>query len=71
MNENNICEMSGCAVTMESSVGDSLIYGNTIGRYIRCCAECHEEYTDLDAYGRPDYAYQWLAKTQKELLDLE
>ena len=48
-------------------MGDSLIYGDTIGRYIRCCAECHEEYTDLTAYGRPDYATQWLKKTQEYL----
>ena len=67
MNDEQICEMSGCTIEMESIVGDSLIYGDRIGRFIRCCAECHEEYKDLDAYGRPDYAHQWLAKTQQEL----
>ena len=52
---------------MESIMGDSHIYGEVIGRNIRCCAECHEEYTDLTAYGRPDYATQWLKKTQENL----
>ena len=67
MNDEQICEMSGCTIEMESIVGDSLIYGDRIGRYIRCCAECDVEFKDLDAYGRPVYAYLWLAKTQQEL----
>ena len=71
MREINICEMAGCEIEMESILGDSRIYGEKIGREVRCCAECHEEYTDLKAYGRPDYARQWLTKTQEELLDLK
>lgn len=67
MENEGLCEMAGCEVELENIMGDSLIYGDTIGRYIRCCAECHEEYTDLTAYGRPDYATQWLKKTQEYL----
>ena len=67
----NTCEMAGCEIEMESIMGDYHIYGDLINREIHCCAECQEEYTNLNVYGRPDYARQWLSKTQEELLDLE
>mgnify|MGYP001201676594 FL=1 len=65
--EENTCEMAGCEIEMESVFGDMKIYGEVIGRDIRVCAECHEEYTDLDTYGRRDYARRWLATTQEEI----
>ena len=65
--EENTCEMAGCEIEMESVFGDMKIYGEVIGRDIRVCAECHEEYTDLAAYGRRDYARRWLATTQEEI----
>ena len=68
MKDEQTCEMSGCTIKMESIMGDFHIYGEVIGRDIRCCADCHEEYTDLTAYGRPDYATQWIKKTQDYLV---
>jgi len=62
------CEMSGCEQELENFTGDGKIYSNLLGRDIRCCEECYEEYTDLVAYGRPDYAQQWLDKTQEDLV---
>lgn len=61
------CEMSGCEHELENFTGDGQIYGDLLGRFIRCCEECYEEYTDLEAYGRPDYAHQWLNKTQEDI----
>ena len=61
------CEMVGCEHELENFSGDGQIWGNALGRFIRCCEECYEEYTDLVAYGRPDYAQQWLDKTQYDL----
>jgi len=61
------CEMSGCEHELENFAGDCTIWGYNISRPIRCCEECYEEYTDLVAYGRPDYAQQWLDKTQEDL----
>ena len=65
--EENTCEMAGCEIEMEDVFGDRKIYGDLIGRDIRACEECYEEYTDLETYGRKDYAHRWLATTKEEI----
>jgi len=67
MKNEGLCEMAGCEVELENIMGDYVLFGHSINRHIRCCEECYEEFTNLETYGRPDYAYQWLAKTQQEL----
>lgn len=62
-----ICEMSGCDKEMERITGDKTLYGSILERSLGVCEECFEEYTDMDAYGRPDYASSWLIKSQKEI----
>ena len=62
------CEMAGCNNEMESIFGDFKVYGAVVKRDIGICEDCWEQYTNELAYGREDYARNWLLNSQDEIL---
>ena len=55
------CEMADCQNTTDSLTG---IYSDRLEREITACEDCKEEYQDMMAYGRPDYASAWLQNSE-------
>ena len=64
------CEMLECDNELDTDeMSASIIYAPRLNRNFDVCEECKEEYDNLMAYGRPDYATRWLETTQNHHLN--
>jgi hypothetical protein len=66
------CEMVECDNELDTDEMSSCrLYASILKRELEVCEECKEEYENMMAYGRPDYATRWLETTQNMHLLLE